>query len=114
MFLLSFTEVIAAEEVPAALVLLRGQRLRMRGVLLLVLCGGGGGGPLLLLLGDAAAAERDRRRQAVEVVDVCKAAISSLNKCLLSTYIRESLLLKHMLLGSVKFDDYIVQTSKFC
>ena len=83
---LAFTEVIAAEEVPAALVLLRGQRLRMRGVLFLVLCGGrgggGGGGGPLLLLGDAAAAERDRRRQAVEVVDVCKAAISSLNKCL--------------------------------
>ena len=94
----SFTEVIAAEEVPAALVLLRGQRLRMRGVLFLLLCGGrgGGGGGPLLLLGDAAAAERDRSRQAVEVVDVCKAAISSLNKCLLSTYIRESLLLKHM------------------
>ena len=63
---------IAAEEVPAALVLLRGQRLRMRGVLFLVLCSGrGGGGGPLLLLGDAAAAERDRRRQTVEVVDVC-------------------------------------------
>ena len=74
---------IAAEEVPAALVLLRGQRLRMRGgVLCLLLGGGGGGGCPLLLLGDAAAAERDRRRQTVEVVDVCKVAISFRNKCL--------------------------------
>ena len=62
---------IAAEEVPAALVLLRGQRLRMRGGVLCLLLGGGGGGCPLLLLGDAAAAERDRRRQTVEVVDVC-------------------------------------------
>ena len=78
---LAFTEVIAAEEVPAALVLLRGQRLSMRGGVLCLLLGGGGGCPLLLL-GDAAAAERDRRRQTVEVVDVCKVAISFRNKCL--------------------------------
>ena len=69
---------VAAEEVPAALVLLGGQRLRLRKVILLLGVGRVGrvGLPLLLLLfGDAVAAGRERRRQTVQVVDVCKDAI---------------------------------------
>ena len=69
---------VAAEEVPAALVLLGGQRLRMRKVILLVVLlrrPGRVGLPLLLLFCDAVAAGRERRRQTVQVVDVCKGAI---------------------------------------
>ena len=80
----TFTEVVAAEEVPAALVLLGGQRLRLRKVILLlvVLRPGRVGLPLLLLFGDAVAAGGERRRQTVQVFDVCKDAILKiLNKC---------------------------------
>ena len=66
---------VAAEEVPAALVLLGGQRLRLRKVILLLAVGRVVGLPLLLLLCDAVAAGRERRRQTVQVVDVCKGAI---------------------------------------
>ena len=62
---------VAAEEVPAALVLLGGQRLRLRKVILLLGVGRVGLPLLLLLFGDAVAAGRERRRQTVQVVDVC-------------------------------------------
>ena len=74
---------VAAEEVPAALVLLGGQRLRMRKAILLLGVGRVGLPLLLLLFGDAVAAGGERRRETVQVVDVCKDAILKiqLNKC---------------------------------